>query len=136
MAGNSSLQATPITSQIVINVTGGSCGGDVISITGNSVINNTGGIAGNLIFNYAGTGTIKIAGGSNAFYVLNAPLSPVTIRGGSDIYGAIIANTIDDSGGVNLHFDNAVTVSTSPATTTYSAETSSYSTLAFRSLPY
>jgi hypothetical protein len=90
----------------------------------------------NLLFNYAGTGTIKIAGGATAYYVVNAPNSAVTIRGGSDLYGAVVANSIDDSGGVNLHFDNALTVSTSPATITYSSVTSSYQTLAFRSLPY
>ena len=136
MAGGSTLKATPVTAQVVVNVTGTSCEGDVISITDNSVINNTSGIAGNLIFNYAGTGTMKLAGGSTSYFVVNAPNSAVTIHGGSDLYGAVVANSIDDIGGVNLHFDNALTVSTSPATITYSSVTSSYQTLAFRSLPY
>jgi hypothetical protein len=89
-----------------------------------------------MMINYAGTGTITITGGASAYYVLNAPNAPVTIHGGSDLYGAVVATSIDDSGGVNLHFDNALTVSSSPATTTYSSITSSYNTIGFRTLPY
>jgi hypothetical protein len=100
-AVRSTLKATPVTAQVVVNVTRTSCGGDVISVTGNSVINNTSGISGNLVFNYAGTGTMKIAGGTTAYYVVNAPNSAVTIHDGSDLYGAVIANSIDDSSGVN-----------------------------------
>ena len=68
--------------------------------------------------------------------VVNAPNAIATLSGGSDYFGAIVVNTITDTGGTNLHFDNALTVSTSPSTTTYSSVTSSYQTIAFRSLPY
>jgi hypothetical protein len=136
VGSNSTVQISPATTQVVINVTGDSaCGGTPISLSSNSV-SNTSGIAANLQINYAGTQTVTVTGGASAYYVLNAPNAPVTIHGGSDLYGAIIANTIDDSGGVNLHFDTALTVSSSPAITTYSALTSSYSTLGFKTLQY
>ena len=136
VGSNSNVQISPATAQITINVTGdAACSGTPISLSSNSVT-NTSGIAANLLINYAGTQTVTITGGASAYYVLNAPKAPVTIHGGSDLYGAVVANTIDDSGGVNLHFDNALTVSTSPSTTTYSSVTSSYQTISFRSLPY
>jgi len=58
------------------------------------------------------------------------------MTGGSDFYGAIIASTLTDTGGTNLHFDNALTVSSSPPVITYSSVTSSYTTLGFRQLQY
>ncbi len=136
VGSNSTVQISPATTQIIINVTGdAACGGSPISLSANSV-SNTSLIAANLMINYAGTQAVTITGGASGYYVLNAPNAPVTIHGGSDLYGAVVANTIDDSGGVNLHFDNALTVSTSPATITYSSVTSSYQTIAFKSLPY
>jgi Tfp pilus assembly protein PilX len=136
VGSNSTLQISPATAQVVLNVTGSSCsGGSPVSLSANSVTNSSG-VAANMMINYAGTGTITITGGASAYYVLNAPNAPVTIHGGSDLYGAVVATSIDDSGGVNLHFDNALTVSSSPATTTYSSITSSYNTIGFRTLPY
>lgn len=59
------------------------------------------------------------------------------MNGGSDFYGTIMANTIDDHGGVNLHFDAADTpISGATATTATATVTGSYNTLAFRSVPY
>lgn len=136
MTGNSTLVISPPTAQVVVNVTGNSCTANApIDLSGGAV-SNTSGLAANLLFNYAGTQTVKLTGGSGAFMAVNAPNAAVALSGGSDFYGAIIASTVTDTGGVNLHFDNALTVSTSPATTTYTSVTSSYQTLAFRSLPY
>jgi hypothetical protein len=137
LGSNSTLQISPATAQVVINVTGDSaCGGTPISFSSNANINNSSGIAANLMINYAGTQSISIVGGPQAYFVLNAPLAALTLNGGSDIYGALIAATIDDHGGVNLHFDTALTVSSDPSVTTYSSVTSNYNTIAFRSLPY
>jgi len=137
LGANSTLQISPANTQVVINVTGdASCGGSPISMSANSNVNNTSGVAANLMINYAGTQQVTMIGGPSSYYVLNAPNAPVKLNGGSDFYGALIASTVDDHGGVNLHFDNALTVSPNPSVTTYSSVTSSYNTLGFRSLPY
>jgi hypothetical protein len=84
--------------------------------------------AANLIFNYAGTPAVKLSGGSASYMVANTPNAAVTFSGGSDLYGAILGKTINDSGGTSLHFDTALTSS--------STVSSSYQPLGFRSLPY
>ncbi len=138
VGSNSTLQISPPTTQVVINVTGtlgANCAAPV-SLSGNSVT-NTSGIAANLMINYGGTQTLTITGGASAYYVLNAPNAPVTIHGGSDLYGAVVAYTIDDSGGVNLHFDNSLNVDwTTPSTTSTATSTSNYSSISLRSLQY
>jgi hypothetical protein len=71
------------------------------------------------------------------FAIVNAPNAAVVLHGGADFYGSILANTIDDSGGTNLHFDNAdTTISGQSATTATATATGSYNILAFKSLPY
>ena len=37
-----------------------------------------------------------------------APLAPVTMAGNTDAYGAITCNTFTLSGGMNIHFDEAL----------------------------
>jgi hypothetical protein len=54
---------------------------------------------------YGGTGTIKMAGGTQQAAAVYAPNSPVTLKGGADLYGEVIASTVDDSGGANIHYD-------------------------------
>ena len=71
------------------------------------------------------------------FCVINAPYAAVQVNGGSDFYGTIMAYTIDDHGGTNLHFDAAdTTISGAAASTATATATGAYNTLAFRSLPY
>ena len=136
LSGNSILQISPATTQVVVNVTGNGCTSNApIDLSGGSVA-NTSGIAANLMFNYAGNQTVKLTGGSSTYMVVNAPNASAQMTGGSDFFGAVITSTLTDSGGTNLHFDDALTVSTSPATTTYSSVTSSYNTLGFRTLQY
>ena len=65
------------------------------------------GVSANLQINYAGTGTLTFTGGTNDFAIVNAPNAAVVLHGGADFYGSIMANKIDDSGGTNLHFDQA-----------------------------
>jgi hypothetical protein len=69
--------------------------------------------------------------------VVNAPNSSVTLHGGADFYGTIMANSIDDSGGTNLHFDSADSLLNGvTATTATATATGSYNSLAFHSMPY
>lgn len=91
------------TGPVVINVMG--AGSQTpISLTGNS-LSNTSGLANNFQINYSGTGTVQLGGGNQSYMIVNAPAANVQLKGGTDFYGAIIAATIDDSGGVNFHFD-------------------------------
>ena len=55
--------------------------------------------------NYAGIGTVKITGGASAATVINAPNATGQISGNGDIYGSIIASTIQDNGNGGIHYD-------------------------------
>ena len=57
---------------------------------------------------YAGSQPCKLAGGSGAFAVAYMPSAPVTFSGGSDWYGAVVSNTLDDTGGTNIHYDRSL----------------------------
>jgi Tfp pilus assembly protein PilX len=97
---------------------------------------NTSGIASNFQINYAGPtgcsvnpcGSVKVAGGQNAYMVLDAPNTAVTLVGNSDFYGAVVGNQIDASGGARFHYDRN-TKSPVPSN-------SYYSLISFRDLPY
>jgi Tfp pilus assembly protein PilX len=75
-----------------------------IDLTGNGLQNPTLNPS-DFQINYAGTGTIKIAGNSSSAAVVYAPNASVTLTGGSDFYGAILANTVTDAGGTAIHYD-------------------------------
>ncbi|PYX81928.1 MAG: hypothetical protein DMG70_17280 [Acidobacteria bacterium] len=79
----------------------------VLTMTGNSSFANSTFVPSNLVINYGGTDSMAIAGGSSMYAIVSAPNAPITINGGSDIYGQIIGNTIDDQGGVNFYWDLA-----------------------------
>jgi hypothetical protein len=71
------------------------------------------------------------------YAVVNAPNAAVVLHGGADYCGTIMAYSIDDTGGTNLHFDAAdTTISGNSASTATAHATGSYNILAFRSLPY
>ena len=54
---------------------------------------------------YAGTGTVKLTGGAQTSALVYAPNANVLFTGGTDWYGAVIAGTLDDSGGTAIHYD-------------------------------
>ena len=131
------ISTSPATGKITINVSGTGCASAPISFNSHAVINNTSQVSSNVQINYPGTGTLSMTGGPQMFCVLNAPNAAVTIGGGADYYGTIMASTIDDHGGTNLHFDAAdTTISGATASTATANATGAYNTLAFRSLPY
>jgi hypothetical protein len=69
--------------------------------------------------------------------VLNAPTAAVVLHGGSDFYGTIMANTIDDSGGTNLHFDKAdANLNTITPTISLDHTTGNFHVWGFHSVPY
>ena len=69
--------------------------------------------------------------------VVNAPNAAVAFNGGADFFGTVMANSIDDHGGVNLHFDTAdTTLPGASASTAVATATGSYNMLGYHSLPY
>ena len=137
MGSFGSITTSPATKAITIYVTGTGCASTPITMNSHSTINNSSGVSSNIMIVYNGTGTISMAGGPQMYAVLNAPNAAVTLSGGSDFFGTIMANSIDDHGGVNLHFDKADAVlAGQTASTALANATGSYNQLSFKSLPY
>jgi len=76
--------------------TGGSSGG---------VINTTGKAENLRIFSLSSSHGITLSGGSQAYMAVYAPKSPIKFLGEGDFYGAVVGNTITDSGGTKMHYD-------------------------------
>src|SRR5205807_9166358 len=75
-----------------------------ITITGNGVINTTF-VPSNLEFIYAGTDEIKLAGGDQTSALIYAPNATSSIKGGADLYGAIVVHQLTETGGAAIHYD-------------------------------
>jgi hypothetical protein len=72
------------------------------------VITNTTSIAANLQVFVTGGQPVRIAGGPGVAMALHARTSAVTLSGGGDFFGAIVAGGLDSNGGTNLHYDEAL----------------------------
>jgi hypothetical protein len=136
------ISTSPATGKVTINVSGTGCASSPISFGSHAVINNTSQVAANIQINVPligtpGSASLSMTGGPQMYCVINAPYAAVSLNGGADYYGTIMAYTIDDHGGTNLHFDAAdTTISGASATTATANATGSYNTLSFRSVPY
>jgi hypothetical protein len=132
-----SITTSPANKTVTIYVTGTGCASAPITMNSHSTFVNSSGISQNLQINYAGTGTLTFEGGPSMCAVINAPNAAVVLHGGADYYGTIMANSIDDSGRTNLHFDAAdATLSGQAASTATATATGSYNILAFHSMSY
>ena len=78
-----------------------------VNLSNGTVANQTL-VAANLAIFYAGTGGVALSGGTNAYFVVDAPNAAISLSNGAGIYGAIVGRTIVDTGGVALHFDQAL----------------------------
>jgi PilX N-terminal len=76
----------------------------VLDLTGGSVTNSSLSPM-NFQVMYAGSGNITITGGSKAAGIIYAPASTFKSAGGTDWFGAVVANTITDTGGTGFHYD-------------------------------
>jgi Tfp pilus assembly protein PilX len=56
----------------------------------------------------APTNSIQISGGTGAYVYVYAPKTQIAVSGGSDLYGALLGNDLQASGGAQLHFDKAL----------------------------
>ena len=126
LSGNSILKVSPA-GQVTLNVAGS--GANVpVDFSGGSLSNTTQ-VPNNFQINYGGTGRLDISGGAGSYLVVDAPNAPVKLTGGSNIFGAIIANTINDSGGTNFHVDISAGLGVIPPS-------GNYVLLSFRHLAY
>jgi Tfp pilus assembly protein PilX len=78
-----------------------------ITLSGNSYVNGSG-VASDVVINGIGSHKFNDSGGATLTAVINAPGYDVTISGGGSISGAVIANTLNLSGGSGLHYDEAL----------------------------
>jgi choice-of-anchor A domain-containing protein len=58
-----------------------------------------------LQFVYGGTGEIKMAGHTDAAATIYAPNAAFTLEGTADLYGSILAKTVNIAGSANIHYD-------------------------------
>jgi hypothetical protein len=137
MGSFGSITTNPASKAITIYITGTGCASTPLTMNSHSTINNASGVSENVQIVYNGAGTLSMQGGPQMCAVVNAPNAAVTLSGGSDFFGTIMANSVDDHGGVNLHFDAAdLTLAGASASMATANATGSYNTLAFKSLPY
>jgi Tfp pilus assembly protein PilX len=59
----------------------------------------------NFHVSYGGTGAVKFNGGTQTAALFYVPNADVTVNGGGDVYGAITAATVKDTGGAHFHYD-------------------------------
>lgn len=79
------------------------------NLTGGGVVNPDPSIPSHFqIYGAATSGGINVRGGSDAAMTIYAPDIPVAITGGSDFFGAIVGNSIDVGGGVQVHYDESL----------------------------
>jgi hypothetical protein len=118
MSGNATLQ---INGPVILNFAGVNLNGNppvVLDMTGGSFSNTTN-IPGDLVINYGGTDSMKVSGGTGAYAEINAPNSAITLIGGSNFYGQIVGNTINDQGGTNFYWDTSLIPPPTTNTTTF-----------------
>src|SRR5579859_5624625 len=126
LAGNSVVNVSPA-GQVTLNVAGSGVNVPV-NFTGGSLSNTTQ-IPNNFQINYAGTNQLDISWGAGSYLVVDAPNAAIKLTGGSDIFGAIVGNTIDDKGGTNFHVDLSAALGVVPPS-------GNYVLLSFRHLAY
>lgn len=80
-----------------------------IDFTGGSATNSTS-VASNcqIYDSYTGGDGVKLTGGSTDYFTVYAPNTSVKLTGGSHFYGAVVAQTVDATGGTNIHYDVAL----------------------------
>ena len=105
VAGNSVLTVNP-PGQVILNVAGNKVS-QAIDFTGGS-LSNPSGIPLNFQLIYGGNLPVVVSGGSAAYAVLYAPNAAASLHGGSDWFGAMVVGTLDDAGGVALHYDRSL----------------------------
>lgn len=107
LSGQSRLTISPM-GQVIINFAGTNIS-QPIQLSGGSIYNPSG-IPLNFQLVYGGSLPTTLSGGSMSYAFLYAPNSAVTLSGGGDWFGALVVNTLNDSGGSPLHFDRHLAI--------------------------
>ena len=55
---------------------------------------------------YAGTGAVKFTGGSHSVAMIYAPNAAIESSGNADFYGSVVGATVNDTGGMKIHYDS------------------------------
>jgi hypothetical protein len=90
--------------QVVLNVAGAGQA-TPIDFSGGSVVNQNGWDPSKFQILYGGGGSVRLTGGAQTVGMVYAPNAAVSFSGGGNFYGAVVAGTLTDSGGVHIHFD-------------------------------
>ena len=94
---------------VVIHVAGNSLGAGVPAVGfSDGSVSNTSGVPVNLQVVYSGSHAVNLSAAMGASLVVYAPNAPLTLSGGGDFYGAIVASRIDNPGGMSLHYDRSL----------------------------
>jgi primosomal replication protein N/Tfp pilus assembly protein PilX len=80
-----------------------------ITLSGSSYLNQSS-VASYLTINGVGSHNFTDSGNATLTAVINAPGFDITISGGGSVSGAVIANTLNLSGGSGLHYDEALNI--------------------------
>jgi Putative Ice-binding-like adhesive domain len=83
-------------------------GSDSVTISGNGVANGTQSAANFPIICLPSVKTVTYSGNSEFIGTLYAPIANLTMSGGSDGVGALVAKTVTFSGGMNFHYDECL----------------------------
>jgi Flp pilus assembly protein TadG len=78
-----------------------------MNYTNGAVINTYSTTPSNLTINGTSTGTISLAGGGQLYAHINAPQAPFAISNGGAFYGAVVAQSINITGGGGIHYDES-----------------------------
>ncbi len=107
LSGNSRV-TIKATGQVFILVAGTNVS-QPIQLSGGSIYNPSG-IPLNFQLVYGGSLPSVLSGGSMSYAYLYAPNSPATLSGGADWFGAMVVNSLNDSGGSPIHYDRSLAV--------------------------
>ena len=88
---------------VIIKIAGQSDSNPIV-INGNGIANPSFNPQ-NLQFIYGGNGLAKLNGGSTTSATFYMPKADTTINGGGALYGALVAKTLKDTGGADIHYD-------------------------------
>jgi hypothetical protein len=104
LSGGSTLQVNDAV-KIYLDIKNSGEKSDFAAGSSGGVVNTTGKAENLQIFSISSSQEIKLQGGSQVYMAVYAPNSPIIFSGGSDVYGAVVGNTITDSGGTKVHYD-------------------------------
>jgi choice-of-anchor A domain-containing protein len=78
------------------------------SISGGGVVNGSGSPSRFSYYGLPSSTRLTYSGAADFVGTINAPQANVQLSGGSSIYGAVICNTFNCSGGSGVHYDQGL----------------------------